>query len=124
MAAFINDGAIPYGSQVITLKATTSATTSTAYIADNVDFSDSSKEINRTDQLDEPSGSVNYSDFKRATATLQFATTSTPTPGKGYVAVLTRNDATSATYFVFDVSEPQAKGEDHKCNVTFKELVN
>lgn len=124
MAAFINDGGIPYGSQVITLKATTAATTGTDYIADSVDFSDPSKEINRTNQIDEPTGSVNYNDFQRATATLQFATTSTDTPIKGYVAALARNDGTTAWYFVFDVSEPQAKGEDHKCNVTFKKLIN
>ena len=75
---FLNDGGIPYGSQVLTLLATTTATSGTTYIADNIDFTDPSKEINRTNQLDEPSGSVNYDDFQRATATLQLATTTTP----------------------------------------------
>jgi hypothetical protein len=121
---FLNDGSIPYGSQVLTLLATTTATTGTAYIADNIDFSDPSKEINRTNQVDEPSGSVNYDDFQRATATLQLATTTTPLPTKGHVAQITVGAGETLWFFVYDRTAPKNKGEDHKCNVTFKRLYN
>jgi len=121
---FLNDGGIPYGSQVLTLLATTTATSGTTYIADNIDFTDPSKEINRTNQLDEPSGSVNYDDFQRGTATLQLATTTTPLPAKGAVAQITVGVAETFWFFVYDRSAPKAKGEDHKCNVTFKRLYN
>ncbi len=124
MAAFFNDGSLPYGSQVLTLLATTSATTGTTYIADNIEFNDASKEINRTNELDEPSGSVNYEDFERATATLQLATTSTPAPTKGHVAQLQRAGGTSYWYFVFDVTEPKSKDAAHTVNVTFKRKIN
>jgi len=123
MSAFYNDGSIPYGSQVVTLLATTTATTGTTYIADNINFSDPSKEINRTDQLDEPSGSVNYEDFERATATLQLATSSTPPPTKGYVCQLTQPGGTQVWYFVFDRELPVAKDAAHVANVTLKRKI-
>lgn len=123
MAAFINDGAIPYGSQVLTALATTTATTGTTYIADNIEFQNPSKEINRTDQLDEPSGSVNYDDFQRGTATLQLATTGTAAPAKGAIISPVFAGVT-VTCFIFDVSTPQSKDGAHTCNITFKKLEN
>jgi len=78
MSAFLNDGGLPTGSQVLTLLATQTATTGITYIADNFDFTDPSKEILRTNQIDEPTGSYHYNDFMRASATLQLATSTTP----------------------------------------------
>lgn len=124
MSANYNDGSIPYGSQVVTLMASTTHTTGTTYIADNIEFSDPSKEILRTNQIDEPSGSVDYSDFSRATSTLQMATTSTPLPSKGSVASLSRAGGTSAFYRVFDVTEPQSKDAARVINVTWKKIIN
>lgn len=124
MSAFVNDGSIPYGSQVLTLLATQTATTGVTYIADNIDFSDPSKEINRTNQIDEPTGSVNYNDFMRCTATLQLATTTTPLPQKGYFCSITVGPSETFTFFVFDRSAPEEKGADRKCNVTFKRAYN
>jgi hypothetical protein len=124
MSANFNDVGIPYGSQTLVLLATTTATTGITYIADNIDFQNPSKEILRTNQLDEPSGSVDYDDFMRATATLQRGTTTTNAPTKGYVCQLTPPGAAAAIWFrVFDFSTPQAKDQAHTFNVTFKKVI-
>ncbi len=124
MSENYNDGAIPFGSVAIALKATTAATASITYIADNLDFSNPSKEILRTNQIDEPSGSIDYNDFQRATATLQRATSTTDAPTKGYLCQLTPPGGVQAWWRVFDVNTPQQKDQAHTFSVTFKKCVN
>jgi hypothetical protein len=112
MAAFTNDGSIPYGSKVLTIGAV-------AYIADDINVSRPSKKISRTNQIDEPAGSVNYDDFATFTATLQLATTSTVPPAKGATCTVTFDATTgSETWFVFDRTEPFQKDQETKVQVT------
>lgn len=124
MSANYNDGSIPYGSEVITLQATTTATTGTVYIADNVNYSLPSKRIERTDQNDEPSGQVSYNGFASLTTTLQRATTSTPVPTRGYVASFLQPGGTSAWYYCDTVDTPEAKDKANEFNCTFFKKIN
>jgi hypothetical protein len=116
MAAFENDGSIPYGSQVLLIN-------SVNYIADSIEFQRPSKEINRTNELDEPTGSVNYEDFHRATATLQLAAAATAIPAKGQDVTILVGGA-NVNFFVYDVTIPLQKDQDQKVNVTFKRKYN
>lgn len=112
MSAFTNDGTIPYGSKVLTIGGV-------IFIADDIQVSRPSKKISRTDQLDEPSGSVNYEDFHSFTATLQLATTATVPPAKGATCTVTFDDVYgSESWFVFDINQPFQKDQETKVQVT------
>ncbi len=123
MSANFNDGSIPYGSVTLVLLATTAATTGTTYVADSIEFHEPSKEILRTNQLDEPSGSLDYNDFARATATLQRGTSTSNAPTKGYVCQLTPPGGSATWFRLFDFTTPQAKDQAHTFNVTFKKII-
>lgn len=125
MSAFKNDGSIPYGSKVLTVGAASGGAGGTTYIADDIQLSRPSKKIMRTNQIDEPVGSVNYDDFVSFTATLQLATTSTVPPSKGWETTVTFDSTTSAeVFFVFDRTEPFVKDQETKVQVSFHKKYN
>lgn len=114
----MNDGSIQYGSDVLVLNGIN-------YIADDIQVQRPSKEINSTNQIDEPRGSVNYEDFHRGTATLQLADASTAPPAKGTEFTVTWDaNYGSETFFIYDYGQPMTKDGERKIPVTFKKKYN
>ena len=107
MAALWNDGAIPFGSEVLTIN-------SVAYIAENVSYDNASVVVQRRNEVNEPSGSYGVQDFVTGSATLQKAATGTavPTPGLTF----TRD---SVVYILTKVGEVLAQGDAMKFNIEF-----
>ena len=108
MAALWNDGAIPFGSEVLTISGT-------AYIAENVSFDNPSVVVQRRNEVNEPTGSFGVQDFVTGSATLQKAATGTavPTPGLTF----TRS---SVVYILTKVGEALAQGDAVKFNIEFQ----
>jgi hypothetical protein len=113
-----NDGAIPYGSRVVTISTVT-------YVANNIRVRRPTKQIKRTNELDEPSGSVGVEDFVEGSAELQLATSSTAEPQNGMTFDLTL-DATigEETFILSEVERPEEKSADKKLNVNFIKQYN
>jgi len=133
MAAFRNDGTVQYGSLVLAIGVVTAANpptigTTVSYVADNVEISRPGKTIERTNELDEPSGQLSYAGFVTGSATIQLATSSTLVPGLGRGFTLTVFDtdnsgATDAEFFYIDsISTPYAKDGERKVNITFRKI--
>ena len=108
MAALWNDGAIPYGSEVLTIDSVT-------YIAENLSFDNPSVVVQRRNEVNEPTGSFGVQDFVTGSATLQKATTGTavPTPGLTF----TRS---SVVFTLTKVGEVLAQGDAMKFNIEFQ----
>lgn len=134
MAAFKNDGTVQYGSAVLAIGTvaagnppTVSSTTN--YVADNISISRPSKTIERTNELDEPSGQVSYAGFVTGSATLQLATSSTLVPvlGKGFSFTSYDPDGDGDTdaevFYIDSVETPYAKDQERKVNITFRKIV-
>jgi len=119
MAAY-NDGSVPFGSQVVTIGAT-------AYVAENINFTEPSTIIERRDEDGDPSGQVVVAGFANGSGVLQFATTLTVVPAVGATFTLTRNGgATAATVGVVitEVGETYTQLDAKKCNVNFRRRYN
>ena len=108
MAALWNDGAIPFGSEVLTISGT-------AYIAENVSFDNPSVVVQRRNEDNEPTGSYGVQDFVTGSATVQKAATGTavPTPGLTF----TRS---SVIFILTMVGEVLAQGYAMKFNIEFQ----
>lgn len=114
----MNDGAIPYGSRVLTIATVT-------YVADNIEVSRPRKVIERTNEQDVPSGQVSIPGFVTGTATLQLATASTRVP-KADDTFTTQFDADigNEMFFLTDATKPEAKDQEQKVNITFRKKIN
>ena len=118
MSAFKNDGTIPYGSRVLSIAAV-------SYVADNIEVQRPSKTIERTNEIDEPSGQVSYAGFVTGTATLQLATTSTAQPAAGAEFSATFDSGIgSETFYVTDVGRSESKESEKKVNISFRKKYN
>jgi hypothetical protein len=118
MAAFKNDGSIPYGSKVLTIN-------SVAYVAENFDVTRDAKTIDRENEVGEPSGQIGIATVPTATATLQLATTSTVQPLQGNTCSVTCDSVIGAeTWIVWTTSRVFAKDEAQKITVTFRKQIN
>jgi len=135
MSAFKNDGTVQYGSAVIAIGAITPGNpptvgSTTNYVADNITINRPGKTIERTNEIDEPSGQVSYAGFVTGSATLQLATASTLAPfhGKGF-SLNSKfdpdNDADSdaEVFYIDSVDQPFAKDAETKVNITFRKIV-
>lgn len=125
MSAFKNDGTIPYGSMTLTIGSSAGGSGGVVYIADNVSISRTAKTIERTNELDEPSGQVSYKGFTTGSATLQLATTSTVPPQQGY-EFTKQFDAVngSEVWYVDTIETPFQKDGETKVNITFRKKYN
>lgn len=119
MSAPWNDGSIPYGSRVLTIN-------SVAYVANNIRIRRPAKTIKRTNEIDEPTGSVGVSDFVEGTAELQLATSSTAEPQNGMTfGPITFDAAIGAETFIVQSPERgEEKASDKKMNISFIKKYN
>jgi hypothetical protein len=133
MSAFRNDGSVQYGSMVLAIGVVTAGIpptigTTVNYVADNVEISRPGKTIERTNEIDEPSGQISYIGFVTGSATLQLATGSILAPGLGRGFTLSVFDtdnsgAVDAEWFYIDsISTPFAKDGERKVNITFRKI--
>lgn len=133
MSAFRNDGTVQYGSMVLAIGTLTAGSpptlgTTVNYVADNLEISRPGKTIERTNEIDEPSGQVSYLGFVTGSATVQLATSSTLAPqfGRGFTLSVFDTDnsgAVDAEFFYIDsVSTPYEKGGERKVNITFRKI--
>lgn len=116
MSAFTNDGTVQYGSRVLTINGVD-------YVADNCEVTRPSKTIERTNEIDEPSGQVSYEGFVTGSATLQLATGSTVIPILGQ-EFSTTFGASSETFYIDSVTQPESKDAEKKVNITFRKKYN
>lgn len=116
MSTSKNDGAIPYGSIVITINSVT-------YIADSFSISRPSKTIERTSEVDLPTGQISYDGFVTGSATLQLASDSTAIPAM-YQTFTSSVSGSSETFYIDSVTQPLEKGGEKKINITFRKQYN
>lgn len=131
MSAFKNDNTVQYGSVVLSigaLGAGPSITSGVSYVADNLTIDRPGKTIERTNEIDEPSGQVSYAGFVTGSAQLQLATGSTLYPTHGSHFTLTvfdtnGNGSNDAEYFYIDsVGQPLVKDGEKKVPITFRKV--
>lgn len=124
MAAFKNDSTVQYGSRVLTIGSADKGAGGVTYVADNITIERGSKTIERTNELDEPSGQVSYKTFVTGSATLQLASGSTVIPEQGFEFEATFVTAIGAKeYYIDSVSQPETKDGEKKINITFREVI-
>lgn len=134
MAAFRNDGTVQYGSFVLAIGTITPGNPPTVgagtnYVADNVSINRPSKTIERTNEIDEPSGQVSYGGFVTGSATIQFATSATLAPllGKGFSLTVFDTDGDgdndAEVFYIDSIDQPFEKGGERKANITFRKIV-
>lgn len=114
MAVVYNDGSVLYGSRQITLS------TAGAVIADSIEVTRPSNVIERTNYVGEPSGWVAVPGFVTGTASLQLAST-VPVLGETFSTTF---GASSETFVLVEVGQPEEKGSLKMVNVTFRKQIN
>jgi hypothetical protein len=135
MSAFKNDNTVQYGSIVLTIGTFAAGTpptisSTTTFVADNFTITRPSKTIERTNEIDEPSGQVSYLGFVTGSAQLQLASGSTlyPLHGKHFTVTLFDTDGSGsndAEYFYIDsVDQPLVKDGEKKVPITFRKIYN
>ena len=115
-----NDGSAPFGSQVITIG-------TTAYVAEEISYSETSTVVERRDEDGDPSGQVIVGGFGNGSAELQFATTLTVIPAVGATFTLTRQGGAVAGTIgaiVTEVGEAYGQLEIKKASINFRRRYN
>jgi hypothetical protein len=102
------DNSVPYGSVVLVIN-------TVDYVADDITITKSTKVIERTNEVDEPSGQVIIEGFETGSATLQLATSATAIPAIGDTFTYS-----TVTYVVSEVGVPKSKGDYTKINISFR----
>ena len=133
MAAFRNDGTVQYGSMVLSIGAVAAGNPPTlsggvSFVADNIEISRPGKTIERTNELDEPSGQVSYAGFVTGSATLQLATSAilSPALGRGFTLSVHDGDSSGTVeaewFYIDSLSTPFAKDGERKVTITFRKF--
>ena len=117
MAVTTNDGGVPFGSQIITVGATT-------FVAENITYNEPSTLVERRDETGTPTGQVMINNFDNGTATLQLAATPTVPPTRGATFTLTRNGGATIACFFSEISEVEGQSADRKVTIQFRRKYN
>jgi hypothetical protein len=121
MSAAYNDGAVPYGSRILSIINTTTGATAVVFVAENVSIQRPTNIIERKDENDEPSGQVLVKNFNTGSATLQLATSTTVPPDEGATFSITLDSVRgSETFVVSEVGQVESQGEAKKVNISFR----
>jgi len=108
-----NDGAVQMGARDLTIN-------SVVYAGDSVAVNRPTKNVRRTNSVDEPSGSRIWNDFVTGSATLQLADETTPIPLLGMTFEETFVASIGAETFIIDnVGQPEEKAGEKKVSITF-----
>jgi len=116
MPQVLNDGDIPFGSQVVTINGVD-------YVAEEIDFEEKSTAIYRRNEINVPNGGVYISDLIKGKMTLQLASNDTAVPeGQSVVSMVHRGVAKD--FVITNVSAPQKQDEIHKLKMEVTEILN
>jgi len=133
MSAFKNDNTVQYGSRVLSIGTfvpggSPSISSATSYVADNITLNRPGKTIERTNQIDEPSGQVSYVGFVTGSAQVQMATASVDTPAQGEAFLLQvlrlAGSAVDEWFYIDSVDQPLVKDGETKVPITFRKILN
>lgn len=118
MAAYKNDGSIPYAGVVPSIGGV-------SYVAKSFSVKRPSTKLEQRDDLNEPSGKVTSPDFVTGSATLQLSTTSTAYPAIGAEFTLTLDAVIgSETFYITDRDDVRNVGEIRMVPVEFSKKYN
>lgn len=115
--ATVNDGAIPFGTRVLTIN-------TRAFVAESVDLTRPSQFVARYSNQNAPAGGVQTDDIPTGTATLQLSSTVATPPLLGETFSENFNGAAAETWYVSDVGQPEEKGADKKVRISFRKKFN
>lgn len=116
MADVYNDGDLYYGSQVITLAGT-------SYVAEEIEFEETNKTLDRSDELGNPNGAVYIRQKTTGKMTLQLLSSGTAIPEiNATLAVDFRG--VSKDFIVTKVGQPQKNDEIRKLQLEIAEILN
>jgi hypothetical protein len=119
-----NDGAVQYGTRVLTIGSAANGTGGTTYVAENFSVNRPTKTIERFNEVDELNGQVTYVAPVTGSATLQLAASATPEPLLGWEFQVTLDAGVgSETYYLSDVGRAEGQGTERKINVSFRKRV-
>lgn len=126
-----NDGTVQYGSRIWIIRDFDAVTLYATCVADNISVNRSTKAVDRTNEIGEPSGSVGVAEFITGSAQLQLASSSTKEPLCGQLIICNTTvnaqiDATigNETFFITSVARAESKESEKKWNITFKKKYN
>jgi hypothetical protein len=111
MPAYETSNTLPWGSRVLTIATVT-------FIAENFEVTSPTNVIERMDEVGNPNGAVAIDKARTGTATLQLASESTVVPARG--AEFT---ADTVTYFLTEVSAPEAQEEFKTVRISFRQKI-
>ena len=127
----INDGAVQFGSRVLTIGKNAGGTGGATYIAEAFNVTRATKTIERTNHLDKPNGQMIYESFITGSATLQLAdgTTEEPHNGWQFTETMVKDDGTTPVavveVFIIDhVGRAETVNGEKKISVNFRKKVN
>lgn len=113
-----NDGAVQMGARDLTIN-------EIVYAGDSVAVNRPTKNVRRTNSVDEPSGSRIYADFVTGSATLQLADETTPIPENGMTFAETFvTNIGEETFIIDNVGQPEEKAGEKKVTITFVKKYN
>lgn len=127
-----NNGTVQHGSRVLTIGSASGGTGGTAYVADNFNVTRPTKTIERTNELDAPSGQVTYETFVTGSATLQLAADTTKAPLLGHEFTVTGllpdsgspSAPTAEIFYLSEVGHVETNNGEKKVNVSFRKVVS
>lgn len=115
--ATIVDSDVAYGSLVLTFD-------SVAYVAEDIDWTQDSINIEQRNQVGIPAGQVNIEGFVSGTATLQLATAATAMPViNGISAAVDLGRGGTKKYFITSVGKRFSHVGEIKIPISFKEYI-
>jgi hypothetical protein len=121
MPNFLNDGNIPFGSQIVTINVV--GGTSLSLVAEQIDFEEKSTSILRRNEINIPNGGVYIQDLVTGTMTLQLPDLTTqPPPGQSLVTMLFRG--AEKTFVITDLKQPQKQNQIRKLDMKITEILN
>lgn len=133
MAAFKNDGAVQYGSRILTIGSAAGGAGGTAYVADNFTVNRTSATIVRKNEIGEPSGQVSFeAEPATGSAQIQLETADSREPSRGWeftVTGLLQKEGTptpadvSEVFYIDSVGTAETQDGETKVPITFRKRI-
>lgn len=126
MSAPFNDGAIPYGSRILSITNALMGTPAAVdFIAESITLTRPTTIIERKGAVDEPTGQVGVAGFVTGSATLQLPVTASIPPNLGATFPTTWDSVTGVENFIVsEVGQVETQGDAKKVNVSFRKKYN
>lgn len=127
----INDGAVQYGSRVMTIGKASGGTGGATYVAENFSIDRPTKVVERTNHLDKPNGQAIYESFITGSATVQLADATTEEPHNGwqFTETIVKDDGTTPVavvevFIISHVGRAETVNGEKKISISFRKKIN